>query len=186
MKQSKRQQRLQNQKQTNKTFANNLNKFTTDTRRLGVLAIFDNGDSITPFRVVLPYDGITILPNDTEDEIKINIGQIFYGFNFYDEIKHLQDISHELFTEALSWSVGALAKFSYEKQGEDVFDKDFGAIMHFKFNKLPNHDYEISSIADSTYLEFNEWIELSDKIKLGLASTLESTKKLTENQIIIN
>jgi len=184
MSQTRRLKRQQ-QRQTNKTFANNLNTFKIEGRRLGVLAVFDTGDTITPFRVVVPYDGVSVYPTDTEDEFKSNIGMLFYGFNYYDEVKHLQNILHEGFTEALSMGVGAFGRFTYESQTSDIFNKeDLGVIMHFKFKKLPHFDYEISSSLDSVFLGFDEWIKMSDKIKLGLASNLEKSNKIVENQVI--
>jgi len=184
MSQSRRLKREQ-QRKTNKTFVNNLNTHKIEGRRLGVLAVFDTGNAITPFRVVVPYDGVSVYPTDTEDEFKSNIGMLFYGFNYYDEIKHLQNITHAGFTEALSMGVGAFARFTYEQQPNDIFnEEDLGVIIHFKFNKLGNCDYEISSPLDSVCLGFDEWIKMGDKIKLALASNLEKGNKIVENQVI--
>lgn len=180
-----RRLRRQQQRETNKMFVNNLNTHKIEGRRLGVLAVFDCGDTISPFRAVVPYDGVVVYPTDTEDEFKSNIGMLFYGFNYYDEIKHLNNIPHEGFTEALSLGLGAFARFTYESQSNDIFDnKDLGVIIHFKFNKLGNCDYEISTTLDSVCLEFDEWVKMGDNIKLELATNLEKKRKVIENQVI--
>jgi hypothetical protein len=185
MTQSRRERRKQ-QRETNKVFGQNLSTFKIDGRRLGVLAIFDTGKTLIPFRVVVPYDNIVTHPTDTEDEIKSNVGQLFYGFNYYEDIKHLQNITHAGFTEALSFSLGALAKFMYQNQPQQIFDNDdFGVIMTFDFKRLPNHDYQISSGDDSTYSEFDKWVEWSDRIKLHLSSNFEKGNKVIENQVMV-
>lgn len=187
MSQSRRLKREQ-QRQTNKVFKNNVDTYATKgLRRLGVLAVFETSESIVPFRIVVPYDGVAVFPEDTEDDFKSNIGQIFYGHNYFDEIKHLQNVTHSQFTEALSLGLGSFAKFIYEQQGNNKFGTDdFGAIMHFKFRKKPNYDYEISTVLDSVILEFDDWFKKSDNIKLELASRFEKGKRLNENQVFIS
>jgi hypothetical protein len=175
------------QKKTNQVFRNNLDTFTGTEQKLGVMAIFDTGKSLVPFRFVLPYDNILVLPTDTEHEIISNVGMLFYGVNYYEEVKNLQNISHEGFIEALTLSLGAHGKFLYELNDDKPFEnKSFGMIVTYNFKKNENFNYNISATTDVVYSDFEHWLNSSDRIKLHLSENYDKGEKVTENRVFVS